>query len=125
MNQSVHLAPAISTERLDMQTARALFEDDRPEALFELRRRANAARVARHGSRASFVDNLQINPSNICVRDCKFCGFAAKPGEAHGYVQREEEIFANLAKCNDGPLYAENLKEIYEAILHGMKEMRG
>lgn len=39
--------------------------------------------------------------------------------------KREEEIFTNLAKCNDGPLFAENLKEIYEAILHVMKEMRG
>lgn len=39
--------------------------------------------------------------------------------------KREEEIFANLAKCNEGPLYGENLKEIYEAILHVMKEMRG
>ena len=39
--------------------------------------------------------------------------------------KREEEIFTNLARCNDGPIYAENLKEIYEAILHVMKELRG
>jgi chorismate mutase len=38
--------------------------------------------------------------------------------------KREEEIFANLAQCNEGPLYAENLREIYEAILHVMKELR-
>lgn len=38
--------------------------------------------------------------------------------------KREEEIFANLARCNAGPLYAENLREIYEAILHVMKELR-
>jgi len=37
--------------------------------------------------------------------------------------KREEEIFSNLAKCNEGPLYADNLKEIYEAILHVMKEL--
>jgi chorismate mutase len=39
--------------------------------------------------------------------------------------KREEEIFANLARCNKGPLYSENLREIYEAILHVMKELRG
>ena len=39
--------------------------------------------------------------------------------------KREEEIFTNLGTCNTGPLYAENLREIYEAILHVMKEMRG
>ena len=37
--------------------------------------------------------------------------------------KREEEIFANLAACNDGPLYADNLREIYSAILHVMKEL--
>lgn len=39
--------------------------------------------------------------------------------------KREEEIFTNLAKCNEGPLYGDNLREIYEAILHVMKELRG
>ena len=39
--------------------------------------------------------------------------------------KREEEIFTNIAKCNDGPLYADDLREIYEAILHVAKEMRG
>lgn len=39
--------------------------------------------------------------------------------------KREEEIFANLAACNTGPLYGDNLREIYAAILHVMKELRG
>jgi chorismate mutase len=39
--------------------------------------------------------------------------------------KREEEIFANIAKCNEGPLFADDLREIYEAILHVMKELRG
>lgn len=37
--------------------------------------------------------------------------------------KREEEIFASLAACNEGPLYGDNLREIYEAILHVMKEL--
>ena len=37
--------------------------------------------------------------------------------------KREEEIFARLAACNGGPLFADNLREIYEAILHVMKEI--
>jgi len=37
--------------------------------------------------------------------------------------KREEQIFGSLAKCNKGPLYADNLREIYEAILHVMKEL--
>jgi chorismate mutase len=37
--------------------------------------------------------------------------------------KREEQIFTNLAQCNDGPLYADNLREVYETILHVMKEL--
>ena len=37
--------------------------------------------------------------------------------------KREEEIFSKLAACNKGPLYGDNLREIYEAILHVMKEL--
>lgn len=39
--------------------------------------------------------------------------------------RREEEIFAKVAECNEGPLYGDDLREIYEAILHVAKEMRG
>lgn len=96
MNQPALMPATAVPARLDEATALALFSDATPARLFELRRLANAARVARHGRRASFVDNLQINPSNVCVRDCKFCGFAAKPGESHAYVQTEDEIFASV-----------------------------
>jgi chorismate mutase len=37
--------------------------------------------------------------------------------------KREEEIFDRLASCNEGPLFADNLREIYEAVLHVMKEI--
>ncbi|HEY3318577.1 MAG TPA: chorismate mutase [Coriobacteriia bacterium] len=37
--------------------------------------------------------------------------------------KREEEIFEKLAACNGGPLFDDNLREIYDAILHVMKEL--
>ncbi|MDZ4655808.1 MAG: chorismate mutase [Coriobacteriia bacterium] len=37
--------------------------------------------------------------------------------------KREEEIFTQLSARNDGPLYDDNLRDIYEAILHVMKEL--
>ncbi|MFA5843685.1 MAG: chorismate mutase [Coriobacteriia bacterium] len=37
--------------------------------------------------------------------------------------KREEEIFENLTRSNDGPLFADGLREIYEAVLHVMKEL--
>lgn len=47
-----------------------------------------------------------------------------KPGARMGLYdpKREEEIFARVNSYNEGPLYNENLREIYEAILKVMKE---
>ncbi|MEI7814351.1 MAG: chorismate mutase [Coriobacteriia bacterium] len=52
---------------------------------------------------------------------------ALKPSARLGLYdpKREEEIFTNVAACNEGPLYGDDLREIYEAILHVAKEMRG
>lgn len=36
--------------------------------------------------------------------------------------RREEEIFARVNSFNEGPLYNENLREIYASILKVMKE---
>lgn len=50
---------------------------------------------------------------------------ALKP-EAHMGLfdpKREEEIFKKVASYNDGPLYNENLAEIYRGILKVMKEV--
>lgn len=50
---------------------------------------------------------------------------ALKPQASMGLYdpKREEEIFARLAAANPGPLFADNVREIYEAILHVMKEL--
>ena len=47
-----------------------------------------------------------------------------KPGAHLGLYdpKREEEIFAKLNGYNEGPLYNENLREIYATILKIMKE---
>jgi chorismate mutase len=64
-----------------------------------------------------------LNERAQCSLDIR----ALKPSARLGLYdpRREEEIFTNLAKCNDGPLYSDDLREIYEAILHVAKEMRG
>jgi chorismate mutase len=64
-----------------------------------------------------------LNERAQCSLDIR----ALKPEARQGLYdpKREEEIFRNVAKCNEGPLYADDLREIYEAILHVAKEMRG
>ena len=64
-----------------------------------------------------------LNERAQCSLDIR----ALKPSAHQGLYdpRREEEIFTNVAKCNGGPLYGDDLREIYEAILHVAKEMRG
>ena len=64
-----------------------------------------------------------LNERAQCSLDIR----ALKPSANWGLYdpKREEEIFTNVADCNEGPLYGDDLREIYEAILHVAKEMRG
>jgi chorismate mutase len=64
-----------------------------------------------------------LNERAQCSLDIR----ALKPQAKWGLYdpKREEEIFENVARCNQGPLYGDDLREIYEAILHVAKEMRG
>lgn len=83
------------------------------------------AKIAEHRERIDAIDCQLVRLLNeratesLAIRQLK-------PSVHWGLYdpKREEEIFVNLARCNEGPLYAENLREIYEAILHVMKELR-
>lgn len=50
---------------------------------------------------------------------------ALKPGARMGLYDpaREEEIFQRIESFNEGPIYNDNLREIYRAILKVMKEI--
>lgn len=37
--------------------------------------------------------------------------------------RREEEIFEHVSRSNQGPLYDDALREVYEKILHAMKDL--
>ena len=69
----------------------------------ELGRRAFAYKRDRYGDRITFVVNRHINPTNLCVYACRFCDFAAKPGDDHAYILSEDDIIAqlNLARVDE------------------------
>jgi aminodeoxyfutalosine synthase len=50
----------------------------------------------RFGRQATYVFNLQINPTNICGSGCTFCNYAASKSAPHAYVLEEPEIFAQV-----------------------------
>jgi aminodeoxyfutalosine synthase len=62
-----------------------------------LGRMADHAARRRHGDRVYFVLNRQLNPTNICVLDCGFCDFAARPrNDPKAYEMSWDEILAHV-----------------------------
>ncbi len=84
------------------------------------------ARIAQIRERIDGIDCQLVKLLNERAQ-CSLDIRALKPEAKWGLYdpKREEEIFANVARCNEGPLYGDDLREIYEAILHVAKEMRG
>ena len=54
------------------------------------------ARKSRHGTRACYVRNRQINYSNICHTGCSFCAFARQEGADGAFSLTREEILARV-----------------------------
>jgi cyclic dehypoxanthinyl futalosine synthase len=50
----------------------------------------------RFGKKASFVNNIILNYTNVCVTDCKFCAFYRSPGDAESYTLSLEQIEARV-----------------------------
>src|SRR4051795_3366383 len=61
---------ALSEEELT-----ALFAENRPEAIEDMRQAADELRAELNGDLVTFVVNRNINVSNICIVGCAFCGF--------------------------------------------------
>ncbi len=56
---------------------------------------------SRFGSSITYANNLQINPTNLCIYSCRFCDFAAKPNSQHAYMLDTSEILNSIGKLPD------------------------
>ena len=63
-----------------------------------------ATHVARHknGNRGYFVQNMHINPTNICVNRCKFCAFSRSKGEPGAYEMTIDDILNKARGAGKG-----------------------
>jgi dehypoxanthine futalosine cyclase len=50
----------------------------------------------RFGKKASFVNNIILNYTNVCITDCKFCAFYRSPGHAESYTLTLDQIEARV-----------------------------
>ncbi len=59
----------------------------------------NAIRERLFNNISTFVNNINLNYTNVCVTYCKFCAFYRPPGHDEGYVRSKEEIVNRVSAC--------------------------
>lgn len=82
-------------QRLTIEDGLALYESNNLLTIGQL---ANAVNYKKNGNNVYFIQNMYINPTNVCEAHCKFCGFRRDPGEEGAYTMSMEELLHYVEK---------------------------
>ncbi|HVI04169.1 MAG TPA: aminofutalosine synthase MqnE [Enhygromyxa sp.] len=95
---------------------------------------ANERREALHGDHTYFNVNFHINPTNVCVADCKFCSFARlEPDAPAAYTMSVDEVRQKLVERLDqsvteihivNGLHHDLGFDYYKDVLRTLKDLR-
>lgn len=83
-------------ERIDASECLVLFQSRDLNGLGAI---ANLVRERKNGNVATYIHNLYINYSNVCILSCQFCAFGAKKREAHAFEHTAEEIVERVSRA--------------------------
>ena len=64
--------------------------------LLELGKRADAIRKKKFGDVVTFIIDRNINYTNVCKNECKFCAFFRKKNQSGAYLLSHEEILQKV-----------------------------
>lgn len=76
-------------ERLTLEDGLTLYQTDDILTVGQL---ANRVNLEKNGERVYFIQNMYINPTNVCEAHCKFCSFRRDPGEDGAYTMDKQEL---------------------------------
>lgn len=82
-------------ERLSPEDGLKLYTDF---GLSDLSLLATFVKQKMTGNKVFFNRNIHIEPTNICIYNCKFCSYSRKPGEAGSWDSTIGEIIAKAKK---------------------------
>ncbi len=89
-------------ERISFDEGVLLFEKGDLSYLATL---ANYIREKKHGNYTYFNRNFHVEPTNICVFDCKFCAYSRLLKEKdEGWEMTEEEILEKVRSYDEQPI---------------------
>lgn len=86
----------LNGERISVKEGITLFEEAEINFLGSL---ANFIREKKHGNNTFFNKNFHIEPTNICVFDCKFCAYSKllrEKTEYDAWEMSEEDIYETI-----------------------------
>src|SRR5256714_13667322 len=110
----------------------ALFAENRPEAIEDMRQAADELRAELVGDEVTFVVNRNINVSNVCVVGCAFCGFGQGRRSPDAYEHEREEFerrageaveFGATEVCIQSGIHPDLTLETYEQWLRFAKSV--
>ncbi|HEX3616801.1 MAG TPA: 7,8-didemethyl-8-hydroxy-5-deazariboflavin synthase subunit CofG, partial [Solirubrobacteraceae bacterium] len=84
-------------EQLDAEELTALFAEQRPEVIEDMRAAADELRSGLAGDTVTFVVNRNINVSNVCTVGCAFCGFGQGKRSPDAYEHSEDDFAQRIA----------------------------
>jgi aminodeoxyfutalosine synthase len=87
-------AKVMAGERLDFADGLTLYGSSDVLAVGWL---ANYVRERLHGDVTYFNVNRHINPTNVCVANCRLCAFGRKKGDPAGYTMALEQAWESAA----------------------------
>jgi FO synthase len=93
------VAKAAEGRSLSPTELTALFAEQRPEVIEEMRSAADELRQRLAGDTVTFVVNRNINVSNICIVGCAFCGFGQARRSPDAYVHSEAEFARRVGEA--------------------------
>lgn len=126
--------------RLTIDEAALLFDTTDKADLNAIKEAADAIRRKSCGNTVSYVNNLNVNFTNICESVCLFCGFRRSEGHIDAYtlnLDDFEEVLASASKdgiseiCLQGGLYSKlqikglksvTLLDMYAELLQWVKD---
>jgi aminodeoxyfutalosine synthase len=96
-----------SGKRLTGNDALKLFHSD---DIFLLGYLASYVAEVKNGSKAYYIRNRHINPTNICVNRCRFCAFSRSKGQEGSYELTVEDIIRKLSSRNSDKKEPKNVR---------------
>jgi FO synthase len=79
----------------------ALFAEQRPEVIEDMRSAADELRRRLAGETVTFVVNRNVNVSNVCIVGCAFCGFGQSKRSPDAYEHSEAEFARRIEEAVD------------------------